>query len=74
MFCLVFLGRIIKNIAFSFFLVDMKFIFLLSVANPIKYYAHCFGFALNNVVGYDDKGAFVVELYLCWSLLVAHFM
>ena len=74
MFCRVLLSRLINNIVFSFFPVDMKLILLLSVVNPIKYYAHCFGFALNNVVGYDDKGTFVVELYWCWFLLVAHFM
>ena len=74
MFCRVMLGRVISKIVFAFFPVDTKLILFLSIANPIQSHVHGFGSALDDGVGDDASGTFVVELNWCWPLLVAHFV
>ena len=73
-FCRLMLGRVIIKIAFSFFPVDMKLIFLLSTTNPIKLHVHGFASELYDGVGDDSIKKIVVELNYRWSLFVAYFM
>ena len=58
----VMFGGAVCKIFLCTFPVNVKLLLAVLIANPIKMHVHSFGPALNDSVGEDTDGAFVVKL------------